>query len=272
MSTLLEIQGLTVEFRRGAEIALRAIEGLDLTIFTGETLALVGSSGSGKSVLAHAILGLVPRPGRVVAGRVVWRGRDLLALHEQEINRVRGAEIAMISQNARLSLNPSYSIGRQLCDIVRLHQQCGWREARERTVRMLEDVQAPEAASRLDDYPHQFSQGMCQRIMIAAALVCQPRLLIADEPTASLDVIVQRQIVDLLRSISARRAGELSILFISHDLGVVAQLCDRVAVMREGRIAELGTAEEVYSRPRDPYTRQLLEAVPVARPVERAAR
>jgi len=179
----------------------------------------------------------------------------------------------MISQNAQLSLNPVYPIGKQLVDIITLHRDCTSKEAKEIAVQLLKDVRIPEAVGRLDHYPHQFSQGMCQRIMIAAALACQPRLLIADEPTASLDVVPaeplfrsQSEIMDLLRLISIQQKYDTTILFISHDLGVVAQLCDRVAVMRDGRILEVGSAKDIYAHPKDDYTRQLLEAVPVPDP------
>ena len=190
----------------------------------------------------------------------------MLSLSEKEMRAIRGGRIAMISQNAQLSLNPVYPIGKQLVDIITLHRDCTSKEAKEIAVQLLKDVRIPEAVGRLDHYPHQFSQGMCQRIMIAAALACQPRLLIADEPTASLDVVVQSEIMDLLRLISIQQKYDTTILFISHDLGVVAQLCDRVAVMRDGRILEVGSAKDIYAHPKDDYTRQLLEAVPVPDP------
>lgn len=266
MNVLLDIQDLVVQFRLKREGVLRAVDSLSLRIHEGETLGLVGQSGSGKSVLAHSILRLVPSPGEICSGRMLWRGRDLLSLSEKEMRAIRGGRIAMISQNAQLSLNPVYPIGKQLVDIITLHRDCTSKEAKEIAVQLLKDVRVPEAVGRLDHYPHQFSQGMCQRIMIAAALACQPRLLIADEPTASLDVVVQSEIMDLLRSISIQQKYDTTILFISHDLGVVAQLCDRVAVMRDGQILEVGSAKDIYAHPKDDYTRQLLEAVPVPDP------
>jgi len=266
MSTLLDIQDLVVQFNLEREGVLRAVDSLSLTVHEGETLGLVGKSGSGKSILAHSVLRLVPSPGKIRSGRILWRGKDLLNLSEKEMKAIRGGEIAMISQNAQLSLNPVYAVGKQLIDIITLHRGCSSEEAKEIAVQLLKDVRVPEAVGRLDHYPHQFSQGMCQRIMIAVALACRPRLLIADEPTASLDVVVQSQIMDLLRSISTEQKYDTTVLFISHDLGVVAQLCDRVAVMRDGNVLEVGPAKEIYADPEDDYTKQLLNAVPVPNP------
>ncbi len=264
---LLAVEGLrTAFFLKGGHVA-KAVDGVELSVAPGEILGLVGESGSGKTVLALSILGLVPSPGRVVEGRVLWRGTDLAVLREREMQAIRGSEIAMIFQNPHLSLNPVYSIGRQIAAVVRLHRGLGRREAKEEALSLLETVRFPEPGRRFHDYPHELSGGLCQRAMIAMALGCKPSLLIADEPTSSLDVTIQAQIIDLL--LELRETAGMAILLISHDLGVVAQICDRVSVMSQGRIVEEGAVSDVYRSPEHPYTRLLLDSVPVPDPARR---
>jgi len=266
---LLRLEGLKTYFET-ARGPVRAVDDVDLAVEAGEIVALVGESGSGKTVLAHSILRLVPPPGRIVDGRMVWRGRDLLGCTTEEMRRVRGREIAMIFQNAQAALNPVYPIGRQLVSVIELHQRLAGHAARDEALRLLHLAQLTEPEKRLAAYPHELSGGMCQRVMIAMALACRPALLIADEPTSSLDVTIQAEIVQLLLHI--RHQFGMAILFISHDLGVVAQICDRVAVMLDGRIVETGSAKEVYVSPKHPYTRLLLASVPVPDPTARRDR
>ncbi len=255
---LLEVRDLRVRFAvRDGEV--EAVNGLDFAMAPGETLGIVGESGSGKSQTVLAMLGLLSSNGRA-EGRVHFQGRDLLSLRAEELNRVRGNEIAMIFQDPMTSLNPYMRIGRQMAEVLRLHQGMGREQARERSVELLEAVRIPDARSRLDRYPHEFSGGMRQRVMIAMALLCRPALLIADEPTTALDVTVQAQIIQLLREL--RRDIDTSIILITHDLGVVAGLCDRVLVMYAGRMVEYGPVEDIFRDPQHPYTRGLLESVP----------
>lgn len=257
---LLAVDGLSVDFPRPGGEVLHAVAGISFRIGAGEVLGLVGESGSGKSVSALALLRLVPPPGRIVGGQIRWGGRDLLELSEKDVREVRGRQIAMIFQNAQMSLNPVFSIGSQLSAVLRLHRGFDARTARRETTALLDRVHIPDAQSRQHDYPHELSGGLCQRVMIAMALACRPRLLVADEPTSSLDVTVQAQILNLLMELR----GELgmSILLISHDLAVVSQVCDRVAVMQNGRIVEQGIATEVLTRPQHQYTKLLIDSVP----------
>lgn len=266
-ANLLNIDGLQTAFIVKGGPAAPAVDGVDLSLAAGEILGLVGESGSGKTVLALSILRLVPPPGKVIAGRVLWKGRDLAALRGKELQAVRGSEIAMIFQNPHLSLNPVYSIGRQIAAVLRLHRGLGRREAKQEALNLLERVRFPEPGRRFDAYPHELSGGLCQRAMIAMALGCRPSLLIADEPTSSLDVTIQAQIMDLL--LDLRASTGMAILLISHDLGVVAQACDRVAVMCRGKIVEEAPAVDLYREPRHPYTRLLLDSVPVPDPTRR---
>jgi len=260
MATLLEVRSLTTEFvTRGGVV--RAVDGVSWDVAEGETVALVGESGCGKSVSALSVMRLVAAPaGRIVGGQVFFKGRDLLALSEEEMRRVRGREIAMVFQEPMTSLNPVLTIGRQLTEGLEIHLGMTRGDARQRAVEVLATVGIPDAARRLSQYPHQFSGGMRQRIMIAAALACNPALILADEPTTALDVTIQAQILELMRDLS-RRFG-VAMLIITHNLGVVARYADRVNVMYAGRIVERGSARDLYRRPRHPYTLGLLRSVP----------
>ncbi|MYB17716.1 MAG: ABC transporter ATP-binding protein [Holophagales bacterium] len=259
---LLRVEDLDVAFRSGfgGRPPVRAVNSVSLEVAAGETLAIVGESGSGKSVTALSILRLIPEPGRIENGRIQFEGRDLLALDETGIRAVRGNRIAMIFQEPMSSLNPVLTIGRQVAEPLRLHRRLKRREALDQAVDLLRSVAIPDAEKRLGDYPHQFSGGMRQRVMIAMALACHPRLLIADEPTTALDVTVQAQILELLKE--RTRETDSALILITHDLGVVARYADRVAVMYGGRIVESGPAGALYADPRHPYTQGLLRSVP----------
>ena len=259
MPPLLAVEGLETHFPTAGGV-LRAVDGVSFTIDRGEVLGLVGESGCGKSVTSLSIMRLVPPPGRIAAGRVVFEGEDLLAKDAEAMRRVRGARIAMVFQEPMTSLNPVFSIGDQISSAVRAHGGAGRREAWERAHAMLDLVQIPAPRQRARDYPHQLSGGLRQRAMIAMALVSGPALLIADEPTTALDVTIQAQILDLLRRLQAERG--MAVLLITHDLGVVAELCHRVAVIYGGRIVELAPVRRLFARPIHPYTRGLLECLP----------
>jgi len=260
VGVLLEVESLTTEFvTRGGVV--RAVDDVSWDVREGETVALVGESGCGKSVSALSIMRLVAAPtGRIVAGRVGFRGRDLLVLSDEEMRRVRGREIAMIFQEPMTSLNPVLSIGRQLTEGLEIHLGMTPVAARLRAAELLAMVGIPDPERRLGQYPHQFSGGMRQRMMIAMALACNPSLILADEPTTALDVTIQAQILELMKDLS-RRLG-VAMLIITHNLGVVARYADRVNVMYAGRIIERGTARELYANPRHPYTLGLLRSVP----------
>jgi oligopeptide/dipeptide ABC transporter ATP-binding protein len=260
VGSLLEVIDLHTEFatRHGV---VRAVDGVSWDVAEGETVALVGESGCGKSVSALSVMRLVSQPaGRITSGRIVFKGRDLLTLSEEEMRRVRGREIAMIFQEPMTSLNPVLTIGRQLTEGLETHLGMDTAAARKRAVELLAMVGIPDPARRLPQYPHQFSGGMRQRMMIAMALACEPALVLADEPTTALDVTIQAQILELMRELS-RRLG-VAMLIITHNLGVVARYADRVNVMYAGRIIERGTAREIYANPRHPYTLGLLRSVP----------
>ena len=233
---------------------------VSLELAAGETLAIVGESGSGKSVTALSILKLVPDTAQIETEGVLFDGVDLGELDRFEMRKVRGNKIAMIFQEPMSSLNPVLTIGKQVAEPIRLHRKVSWKEARKQAVKLLQMVAIPDAEARLDSYPHEFSGGMRQRVMIAMALACQPRLIIADEPTTALDVTVQAQILALLKELTQKHNS--SLILITHDLGVVARYADRVAVMYAGRIVEMATAAELYASPKHPYTRGLMDSIP----------
>jgi oligopeptide transport system ATP-binding protein len=256
---LLTVEDLRVRFwtRRGL---VHAVNGISFSIAPGETLGIVGESGCGKSVTALALLGILPRSARITSGRALLEGRDLLKLPRRELRAIRGREMAMIFQDPMTSLNPVLTIGRQIREAIEAHLGLDRKAAHQRAVELLEQVGIPSARTRVNDYPHQFSGGMRQRAMIAMALACEPKLLIADEPTTALDVTIQAQILDLLREIVADRRA--SLIMITHDLGVVAGMCERVNVMYAGTFVEAAAAEQLFATPRHPYTLGLLQSVP----------
>lgn len=255
---LLDVRDLTVRFRTRQGM-VTAVDGLSLSVAPGEVLGVVGESGSGKSVSMLAVLRLLTNPNVIVSGEVRFRGRDLLTLPDQEMRAVRGREIAMVFQDPMTALTPVYTVGWQIAEAIRAHEQVSRKEARARAVQLLSDVGIPDAASRVNAYPHEFSGGMRQRAVIAMALSCSPSLLIADEPTTALDVTVQAQILDLMRELNARGSA---MVLITHDMGVVSQIADRVLVMYGGRVAEEGPRRAVFHGPRHPYTWGLLDSVP----------
>jgi oligopeptide transport system ATP-binding protein len=258
-AALLEVRDLAVEFRTPDGV-VSAVNGVGFEVGRGETLAILGESGSGKSVTALAVMGLIEAPGVVTAGSVRFGGADLLALGEEERRRVRGRGIAMVFQDPLSALNPVFSVGFQIAEMFRVHEGAGRRESRRRAVELLERVRIPSAAERLRDYPHQFSGGMRQRVMIAMALALDPAVLIADEPTTALDVTVQAQILELLAELQAGTG--MGLVLITHNLGVAGEVADRVAVMYAGRVVETGRAVDVLTGPRHPYTEGLLASVP----------
>jgi peptide/nickel transport system ATP-binding protein len=264
----LAIQGLATTFATSTGL-VRAVDGIDLEVRAGEVLGLVGESGSGKSVTLRSVVRLVRPPGRI-EGRAIWRGRDLLAMSERELLDVRGKEIAMIFQEPMTALNPVLTIHQQIDENLKAHTGLGRAERARRAIELLDLVGIPSAADRLDAYPHQFSGGMRQRVMIAIALASEPRLLLADEPTTALDVTIQDQILKLLLELRDRLG--MSVLLVTHDLGVVAQTCDRVAVMYAGRIMEVGPVVEVFRRPRHAYTLGLLGSIPGGGAIRRPLR
>ncbi len=257
---LLEINDLHTRFHTGDGV-VPAVDGVSFRLLEGETLGLVGESGCGKSVTALSILRLIPRPpGEISGGPLLFRGEDLLAKSEKEMRKIRGNAISMIFQEPMTSLNPVFTCGFQIMEAIQLHQRLDKARARERAIDMLRVVGIPSPEQRVDEYPHQLSGGMRQRVMIAMALSCNPALLIADEPTTALDVTIQAQILELIGRL--RREFKMSVLIITHDLGVVAEVADHVAVMYAGKVVEYATVNEIFARPLHPYTQGLLTSIP----------
>jgi peptide/nickel transport system ATP-binding protein len=260
-SDLLEIQNLQTHFVVRDHVA-RAVDDVSLSIASGQTLGLVGESGCGKSVTAHSIIRLIPEPpGKIVGGRILFDGDDLLARSEADMRKIRGNRISMIFQEPMTSLNPVFPVGDQVGEVVRLHQGLSRKETRNRVVEMFKLVGIPAPESRLDDYPHQMSGGMRQRVMIAMALACSPRLMIADEPTTALDVTIQAQILDLMNTLKEETGA--AILFITHDLGVIAEMAQNVVVMYAGKMMEYTDVKTLFANPKHPYTVGLMQSIPV---------
>jgi peptide/nickel transport system ATP-binding protein len=257
--SLLHIRGLKTYFDTDDGM-VQAVDGVDLAVGRGETVCVVGESGSGKTVTALSVLKLIAMPPGRIDGQILWQGRDLVALDADEMDHVRAKEIAIVFQEPMTSLNPVYTIGDQITEVIRLHQRLSRRAARDRAIEMLSLVQIPNPQARIDDYPHHFSGGMRQRVMIAMALSCHPKLLIADEPTTALDVTIQAQILDLLQDMKSRFG--MSILLITHAMGVVAEVAQRVAVMYAGKVVEEAPVERLFANPRHPYTQGLIRSIP----------
>jgi peptide/nickel transport system ATP-binding protein len=258
--TLLEIRGLKTHFSTDDGM-VRAVDGVDLTIDRGETLGVVGESGCGKTVTAMTVLKLIQMPpGKIVAGSILWRGRDIVPLETAEMRKIRSKEIAIIFQEPMTSLNPVYTVGQQIAEVIRQHEGLNRRDAMDKAVEMLRLVNIPTPERRVRDYPHQFSGGMRQRVMIAMALSCDPQLLIADEPTTALDVTIQAQILDLLGEMKSRFG--MAIMLITHAMGVVAETAQRVVVMYAGRVVEEASVEQLFAQPLHPYTQGLIRSIP----------
>jgi peptide/nickel transport system ATP-binding protein len=263
MEPLLRVENLRTVFdARPAPVV--AVDDISFEIRKGETLGLVGESGSGKSVTAFSIIRLVQEPGRVVGGKIWFQGKDLLALPEQEMRQIRGAGIGFVFQEPMAALNPVMRVGAHIAEALTVHGLASRHDARSRSVELLRAVKIVDPEKRVDDYPHQLSGGMRQRVMMAIALACKPPLVIADEPTTALDVTVQAQVLDLLREM--KREFDLSLLLITHDFGVIAETADRVAVMYRGRIVEQGAVRDIFRNPQHPYTRGLLASIPGGEP------
>jgi oligopeptide/dipeptide ABC transporter ATP-binding protein len=255
---VLRVENLTTRFYTGE--VTTAVDGIDYELAAGETLGIVGESGSGKSVSVRSLVGLVDSPGSIDEGSVYWKGDDLVAASDAELRAVRGAEIGMVFQNAQAAFDPTYTVGTQIVEAIRAHRDTAKSAAREEAAELLAEVGIPNPDANLDQYPHEYSGGMAQRAMIAMALAGEPELLIADEPTTGLDVSIQAQIIDLFRRLVEDR--EMSLILISHDLGVVSQICERMLVMYGGRIAERGSRRQLLESPAHPYTRSFLDSIP----------
>jgi oligopeptide/dipeptide ABC transporter ATP-binding protein len=260
LEKILEVKNLrTSFFTEDGEV--KAVDDVSFNVYKGKTLGIVGESGCGKSVTSLSIMRLIPNPpGRVVGGEILYKGRDLLKLDAAAMRQIRGNEISMIFQEPMTSLNPVFTIGNQICEAIELHQDLPAREVRNKAIEMLKLVGIPSAEKRIDDYPHQLSGGMRQRVMIAMALSCNPNILIADEPTTALDVTIQAQILDLLQELQAKVG--MALILITHDLGVVAEVADEVLVMYAAKVAEQGTVGEIFANPKHPYTKGLLNSIP----------
>jgi len=256
---LLNIEGLKTYFFTEAGI-VKALDNISFNLKKGESLGLVGESGSGKTVTALSVLGIVPKPGKIVDGKIEFNGEDLLKKTEKEMQKLRGSEIAIIFQDPSSSLNPVYNVETQLRDVIMAHQNVSKAETKQKVIELMEIVGIPEAETRMREYPHQFSGGMKQRVAIARALACQPTLLFADEPTTNLDVTIQAQILDLLRDLK-RRLG-MSLIMITHDMGIIAEMTTRIVVLYAGQICEIAKTYDLFVHPRHPYTEALLAAVP----------
>jgi peptide/nickel transport system ATP-binding protein len=258
--SLLTVKNLTTVYQTSAG-PLRAVDGLDFSLERGRTIGIVGESGCGKSAAALSIMRLIQPPGRIAEGKILFEGRDLLGLNDQEMRALRGSHLSMIFQEPMTSLNPVYTCGNQVEEVVRLHfPKLSRKESRARALEMFREVGIPAPERRFDEYPHQLSGGTRQRVMIAMAMVCRPKLLIADEPTTALDVTIQAQILDLIRSLQASES--MGLILITHDLGVVAEMCHEVVIMYAGYAVERGTAIHIFENPKHPYTRGLLDSVP----------
>jgi peptide/nickel transport system ATP-binding protein len=257
--SLLQVKNLVVEFpnRRGT---LRAIDDISFDIAPGEILGVVGESGAGKSLTGAAIIGLLEPPGRVASGEIILEGQRIDGLPYEKMRHIRGRQIGAIFQDPLTSLNPLYTVGRQITETIEAHLNVSHEEAKQRAIRLLQDTGIPGAAERIDHFPHQFSGGMRQRVVIALALAAEPKLIVADEPTTALDVSIQAQIIQLLKGICKQRGA--AVMLITHDMGVIAETCDRVAVLYAGRIAEIGPVHEVINQPAHPYTMGLMSAIP----------
>jgi oligopeptide/dipeptide ABC transporter ATP-binding protein len=261
MQSLLEVQDLKTYFYTRSGV-VKAVDGVGFSIQEGETLGIVGESGSGKSVTALSIMRLVSTPPAKIdeESRILFRGEDVLEMDDEELHALRGGKISMIFQDPMTSLNPVFTVGFQITETIKTHLKISTREAKDRTIEMMQKVRIPDAKRRVNSYPHEFSGGMRQRVMIAIALVCNPQLLIADEPTTALDVTIQAQILDLMRGLS--REFGTSVMLITHDLGVVAGMCQRVSVMYAGRVVEEAPTKKLFSTPAHPYTQALLQSIP----------
>ena len=257
---LLDIQGLKTHFSTDDGM-VQAVDGVDISVGRGETVGIVGESGCGKTVTAMSVLKLIAMPpGKIVAGKILWQGRDLVPLSSKELDHIRAKEIAIVFQEPMTSLNPVYTVGEQIAEVIRRHEGLGRKAALDLTVEMLNLVQIPNPQRRVHDYPHQFSGGMRQRVMIAMALSCKPKLLIADEPTTALDVTIQAQILDLLQDMKSRFG--MAIMLITHAMGVVAETTQRVVVMYAGKVIEEASVERLFANPRHPYTQGLIRSIP----------